>query len=282
MYGSTFRQIREKCGVSLDKAAKGIVSPSTLSRWERGKGEIYFDNVLKLLKKLEINLNEFFGANYHSFNEEVAQRINAAYADADSVKLKKMTIIQLKKYEKTQQLNTLFLAASASNFYFELTRECIFPINYQIKLRNILSDIENWDNFSINLFNHSINFLPVGQTFNIAKRIINRIEEIQGCNSDNFYTAISAILNALVKLIVRDAKCAEKLVDRIQGITVPATFLYLNVKRAFLIELLNYRMYRNYSIKRMNQIVLFLRKMNADNLAASLCRSFKQVKELDN
>jgi len=202
MYGSTFRQIREKCGVSLDKAAKGIVSPSTLSRWERGKGEIYFDNVLKLLKKLEINLNEFFGANYHSFNEEVAQRINAAYADADSVKLKKITIIQLKKYEKTQQLNTLFLAASASNFYFELTRECIFPINYQIKLRNILSDIENWDNFSINLFNHSINFLPVGQTFNIAKR--------------------------------------------------------------------------------MNQIVLFLRKMNADNLAASLCRLFKQVKELDN
>lgn len=177
MYGSTFRQIREKYGVSLDKAAKGIVSPSTLSRWERGKGEIYFDNVLKLLKKLEINLNEFFGANYHSSNEEVAQRINAAYAAADSVKLKRIATIQLKKYEKAKQLNALFLAVSASNSYFELTRKCIFPINYQIKLRNILADIENWDNFSINLFSHSINFLPVEQIFNITKRIINRAEK---------------------------------------------------------------------------------------------------------
>ncbi len=73
--------------------------------------------------------------------------------------------------KKTQQLNTLFLAASASNFYFELTRECIFPINYQIKLRNILSDIENWDNFSINLFNHSINFLPLGRPLILQREL---------------------------------------------------------------------------------------------------------------
>lgn len=57
-YGAIFKNIREKRGLSLTQVARGIISPATLSRWENGKGEMYFGNVVSLLQRLNIYLDE--------------------------------------------------------------------------------------------------------------------------------------------------------------------------------------------------------------------------------
>ena len=46
IYGKTYKKLRKKYGLTLSETSSEIVDAATLSRWENGKGEMYFGIVV--------------------------------------------------------------------------------------------------------------------------------------------------------------------------------------------------------------------------------------------
>ena len=91
-YGAIFKNIREKRGLSLTQVARGIISPATLSRWENGKGEMYFGNVVSLLQRLNIYLDESISIPQYSRKDNAAKTNPCHIADYyESKKLSSQT-----------------------------------------------------------------------------------------------------------------------------------------------------------------------------------------------
>ncbi|MDR1605906.1 MAG: helix-turn-helix domain-containing protein [Streptococcaceae bacterium] len=56
--GPAFREIREAKKLSIRETARGIISPSFLSKWERGESHISIINLISLLERITSTLNE--------------------------------------------------------------------------------------------------------------------------------------------------------------------------------------------------------------------------------
>ncbi|CYU80038.1 helix-turn-helix domain-containing protein [Streptococcus suis] len=61
-FGSTFKQLREKRGLSLKEAASTVVSPQFLSRFEKGEKGISLENFNRLLIVLGLEWKDFAAA----------------------------------------------------------------------------------------------------------------------------------------------------------------------------------------------------------------------------
>lgn len=59
IFGLKFRQLRKQQHITLAKAAAGITSRQSLGNWETGKGELAFEKVLLLLKKINVQPIDF-------------------------------------------------------------------------------------------------------------------------------------------------------------------------------------------------------------------------------
>ena len=78
--------------MSLTQVARGIISPATLSRWENGKGEMDFGNVVSLLQRLNIYLDESISIPQYSRKDNAAKTNPCHIADYyESKKLSSQT-----------------------------------------------------------------------------------------------------------------------------------------------------------------------------------------------
>lgn len=103
-YGAIFKNIREKRGLSLTQVARGIISPATLSIWENGKGEMYFGNVVSLLQRLNIYLDEFISIAQYSRKDNAAirallEQVQKAYSEDNAVRLEELAQRQIRCYQ---------------------------------------------------------------------------------------------------------------------------------------------------------------------------------------
>lgn len=98
MYGKKFKEIRIKQNISLEQAAKDVVSISTLSRWENDKLDINFSQLNHLLANIHLTLREF--ARYCEINPSDTFSIKAAkaYNSDDINQLHALAQQQLDKY----------------------------------------------------------------------------------------------------------------------------------------------------------------------------------------
>lgn len=134
-YGAIFKNIREKRGLSLTQVARGIISPATLSRWENGKGKMYFGNVVSLLQRLNIYLDEFISIAQYSRKDNAAIRallkqVQKAYSEDNAVRLEELAQRQIRCYQSSNKELDFFLAMTICSCYEDITG------------KNILSDKE--------------------------------------------------------------------------------------------------------------------------------------------
>lgn len=125
MYGKKFKEIRIKQNISLEQAAKDVVSISTLSRWENDKLDINFSQLNHLLANIHLTLREF--ARYCEINPSDTFSIKAAKAyNSDDINQLHALAQQLDKYYSSRDRYDLFLTAIANNYYFDLTQKKYF------------------------------------------------------------------------------------------------------------------------------------------------------------
>ena len=113
-YGAIFKNIREKRGLSLTQVARGIISPATLSRWDNGKGEMYFGNVVSLLQRLNIYLDESISIAQYSRKDNAAirallEQVQKAYSEDNAVRLEELDQRQIRCYQSSNKELDFFL-----------------------------------------------------------------------------------------------------------------------------------------------------------------------------
>lgn len=113
-YGAIFKNIREKRGLSLTQVARGIISSATLSRWENGKGEMYFGNVVSLLQRLNIYLDESISIAQYSRKDNAAirallEQVQKAYSEDNAVRLEELDQRQIRCYQSSNKELDFFL-----------------------------------------------------------------------------------------------------------------------------------------------------------------------------
>ncbi|MDN6652659.1 MAG: helix-turn-helix domain-containing protein, partial [Lactobacillus sp.] len=97
-----FKEIRKEANVSLKELAQkvGVVSTSTLSRWERGEEGLPVEIFEKLLTSMNISYNEIITSEVDI--KQVIAKIEFAYQENDINELKKLSLCLLDKYQQSR------------------------------------------------------------------------------------------------------------------------------------------------------------------------------------
>lgn len=204
MYGKYFKELRIKQNISLESAAKGVISISQLSRWENGKSNISFDAVVKLLNNIHIRANEFISLCHVNRSNPIMQSLAIAYTQNDAKAIYSLATKQVKEYEKSKSLYNLFLIASICNFYNDLTGQNILSNKYLVKMKMILSNVSYWSQYYINVYRNTVSFYDANFNFKISSKILSQITSSSTQSLDLIYYSWSAILNSLTELIKYD------------------------------------------------------------------------------
>ena len=136
--GPKFKEIRKEAQVSLNELAQkvGIVSPSTLSRWERGEEGLPVEIFEKLLTSMNISYDEIVASEVDI--KEIIAQVELAYQTNDIKELKRISLDLLAKYDQTGDglLKTEYLlkSAIAANYYLDLSGDDLTNTEYKTKL----------------------------------------------------------------------------------------------------------------------------------------------------
>lgn len=208
MYGKKFKEIRIKQNISLEQAAKDVVSISTLSRWENDKLDINFSQLNHLLANIHLTLREF--ARYCEINPSDTFSIKAAkaYNSDDINQLHALAQQQLDKYYSSRDRYDLFLTAIANNYYFDLTQKNIFSQEDINRLNYLFSHVEYWSEFYITVFANTVFLIKPEVQYQICNKILSQLYLQDFSSWDIFIDSIGSILNSLTSLIISNPSLA--------------------------------------------------------------------------
>lgn len=103
LYGVTLRQFRKQKGYTLAELAKGIVSVSFLSKFERGESEISLSHFHRMLEKMALSFEEFFFIHNHYVQDDLELFFNSAddaYHSRDLGTLNELKVSEKRKWEQ--------------------------------------------------------------------------------------------------------------------------------------------------------------------------------------
>lgn len=147
-YGVVFRHIRKQKNIGLIEASKGIVSKSSLARWENGKDNLSWGQVLELLFKNHVQPIEFIKNNISKELLMFIRPIKLAYDKEQKYLLKSYAENYINIYQNNpQNKDKLFKAAIACNYYQDLTNYCLLPKIGRIKLKIYFQRINSGNNY---------------------------------------------------------------------------------------------------------------------------------------
>lgn len=284
MYGQIYKKLRTKQNILQKDAAKNIVSDSLLSNWENGKTDITFEKFVKLINRINLTPEEFFKLAKIAKPSTVVEKIEILYMGKRTKELKELTLKKIELYKKRRSINDLYLAVIACNYYYDLSGENLLIEKYQQKLVKKLSDIEVWTKKYISIFGNSITLLSSKNIYGISSLIITNWDEFSlwgDINNDGvaiFNIATHSLLNAANVLIKRkEYRYAKKLLEKIQKLTFNRDFLYIELRRKFLSELLNYKLGQHSSIAELNKIIETANYLNQRETAYEFINDIKKI-----
>lgn len=242
MYGQKFKALRLQQHISLEQAANRVISPSTLSRWENNKIDIRFNLVIKLLDNIHINLKEF--TNYCKINHSnpFVAKVAMYYEANDDRHILQLIQSKKKEYQNSHNQFDLLLLAIACNCYYDLTDNNVFPVSYQKKLFYILSNIEYWTEMYINVFGNTVFLYDSKELYSISIRILKNLNSNTFNDFQEYYYALSSVINALTALIIKNPKLASQLLTKIEKVSIPKPISYLKIRTNVLKYLLDCRL----------------------------------------
>lgn len=280
VYGRVYKRLRKKYGMTLSEASSGIVDAATLSRWENDKGEMYFGNVIELLKKINMYPDEFIMIAKKETNKErdaVIEKLKKIYLSKDSKGLYDLAQIQLKKYQETIKEIDLFLAVTICCMYQDLTGKSILSDELKVKLYSIFDNVQSWNEYYSRAFGNVVEAIDNERIFQYMKKIVIAVNKISNTDAKRKNCMIVALLNAYTKLIKSDIKLAKKAKVLLENLDIPRYLMYTKVKLYFLHNLLNYRLNDNFAVQKMEKVTSLLGEVGYSEYANELALLFKDV-----
>ncbi|WP_342558128.1 helix-turn-helix domain-containing protein [Metasolibacillus sp. FSL K6-0083] len=222
--GFIFRNLRLDRNYSLSEVSEGILSPSFLSKFERGDSDISLSKFYLLLERLNITMDEFLfiSNDYRPTQMEVLMRnVRVAYENNNLtllLKLEQVEIEKLKKYNfKSYEYNAIMIRALAHNLDKKVEMK-----NTDIEsLNNYLFSIENWGLYELMLFGNSMSILSIDSIITFSKEILNKTQMYRSIKKNKEHL-VRVLLNIIVSCIELNRTTsisyfitsAEKIIER--------------------------------------------------------------------
>lgn len=203
VYGELIRKIRLDKRQSLEEISDGIMSYSLLSKFERGETMLTIDKFFKILDKLNIGFDEFeLMLNGYQDNpvKMFFSIIKYYYKNKDVCKLKEKMTDEMKEFklsgDKKNKLNYIVIYILLDS----LEEEEEVPQAYLTELSDYLFSIEDWTQYELLLYSHSIEKLNIQIVLLFSKELLGKLE-IYTENIELKKIVIKAILNTILKCL---------------------------------------------------------------------------------
>lgn len=278
--GPNFQKLRKEQNITLADAAKDICSTSNLSRWENGKIQISFDNVLKLINRIHLTPNEFISNAEIDNDEHISLEMRQVINDEDTDKMKQLIEEYLDLYHQKKRFYELYLAVILCNQYLIIKNKNLLPFPDQMRLYTHLSQIKVWSTFNLSFFGNCVFMIKSDRVFSIAMQILNNqklvLEDSTHYNLGNMMGVLS---DATLSLIFRkDLKHAKKLLAALDQVDLPQVFSFFKMTIAFMKRIVNYMENDNE-----NYVLEFIQNtmsMGMDEAADTFLDIFKRARDI--
>lgn len=222
-YGKKFRRIRKLKHLSLVKASTGVISKSSLARWELGYDNLSWGNVLKLLDQNNIYPVEFIENSKASYLGVNIKKIQSAFVRGQTSLLEKYALDALKSC-KLDPLNEelFFEAAVACDLYKKHTNKSICPKRVQVKLRlyfsNIIAENDYWNYENIFFFKNVVMLLKGKEAYKFAYDLLDYAKQENLEQSSFRHIVLQALLEATNALIRKNIGYAKKVLFEVKSL----------------------------------------------------------------
>ncbi len=242
IYGSTYKQLRKKQGITQSQAAHGICSISKLSRWENNQVEVEFSTAIALLKKINITPTEFINwakldAEYH-----LPLDIRKAIANEDIAPMRDFALGQLQLYHESKNIFALTNAIIVFNQLLLITSKDYLSSAEKHRIIFYLTHITVWSNYNINLFGNSSFLLDSKTIYHIALKLIHNFSQIEQTkaevNLEDFFGGLSDTIIAMI--LKRKLTYAQNLLTELKKIDLPFYHMFFELTLTFLQKVILY------------------------------------------
>ena len=270
--GFQVRKIRKQRGIGLMEASKGILSPSLLSRFERGEADIHTSQLIGVLNQLHTSLFELVSEmdDQTGYDETFETQVMSLYEKNDKDSLATITMKKLHAYSSSQHLQFLYEAATAANCYADLTGRNLLQKKEIETIEANISSIQYWGQREIRFFGNVVLLISPALVGGVVTLLL---DEMGRFGKESFITLTEAwnvVLNAQYSLLLSgEIKRAEHLWEKAIKLPLQSGMLFVQTRRAFLGELLKLEEGRDVS-NNLARIWNFLELIGARQLEDNL------------
>lgn len=176
--GHALRNYRKEKGLSIYQLSTPIVSPSFLSRVERGESSISIDRLFSILDSLRVTVTEFVNqtglGTYQDFTDTYNQ-LAKYYAQNSIDHLTSILLAQRLLFSKTSAEIHNHLSIIAESMIADLTGTKLNILDAQT-LRNYLFSVESWNKYELILFSSTVGQLPESLIISFGDALVKNVK----------------------------------------------------------------------------------------------------------
>lgn len=284
MYGKIFKKLRLEQNIKQKDVAKQVISVASLSLWENGNGDIPFSKFIKLINRINLTPEEFIKITKITRPTPVVKKIEESYLNKDKTRLKKICQNRLELYKKRRLLNDLYVAVIACNYYYDLTNKNLLTTSYQQKIVDYLTDIPFLSQKYLSIYGNCSFLLSSRNLFGLSLSILHRWKEIEEWDNLNtnvaaiYNIAWQAVLNSLEVLIYRkDYILAKQLAIKVKAIKIKRDFLFVELRRKFLLNLLDYKTDNSKDLSQLQKVIEIAKYLNQKEVCFDFIETIKRL-----
>lgn len=223
--GNFIRIQRTARNYSLTDLSNGIMTKSSLSRFERGLIDISSETFFRLLDRLNISMHEMKMYLTHAQNSNLTDFITEySFARKDNNKylLQKLFEKEINLYESTHNIRHQHNAIIVSQKLLQLNQTPFDTTNTSIII-SYLHSLNEWYYYEIALFSNALFFLPSDQVDFFSRDILEKSSKISR-NKIFLQEIVLTVMNIIYNFISNEQiflalKIVKSLEDYLQGST---------------------------------------------------------------
>lgn len=175
--GSYIRDVRRSKGMKMKDLAKGIVSNTFLSKFERGQNDIGAEKLLLLIKRLNISPLEFFNGVFHGQDTDLNifyKKVKLAHKEENLYLFNQLLTEEENHYQQTGNYchrHNAILIKQLINHYSGLP----YDLHLNKEIIDYLMQVEDWTSYEFGLLSNFIFCFSKNQILLFSKSVIKKV-----------------------------------------------------------------------------------------------------------
>ena len=233
--GESFRLLRKERGYTLKTMSEGIVSFSYLSKFEQGKSDITLSTFMRLIKKLNMSVDEFlfFDNQVLTDYNKIFKKVSIAYSKKDKSTLVSLHKREMDLYYETNnsyhKCNAIVISAIISDIDAEYT---ILKENQDF-LIDYLIGCSYWTHYEVSLFGNAMVIFTEDSLMILLKEIEKRAHKHK-ITRRNMRDIIALLENACVILLRRNKVEEAKTVSNYLESIIEPHYFFEKTRKLFI------------------------------------------------